>query len=527
MIVSARHKALLLRLKTPEKLEGLKYRTVRLRGKTFYVVPFTIKTVQHLRKEGLAPPNPIQYYYEWSRNPLSVPKPFHAQIVTAGFLVENHRAFVLNGLGSGKSLASLWAYDYLRSIGRAEKLLVVCPLSTVELTWADAIFEHFPHLDAVVLHASSKAQRVKLLQQKADVYIVNHHGVELLKDELNKRFDIDTVIVDEVSQCARNSQTKMWKALNAVVNAPQMTRTAWGMTATPIPNSPTDVYGQSRLIVPGRVPPYFSKFRDAVMYQRGPYLWLPRDNALETAHDALKPAIRFSREECVDLPPTTYIDVQATLSKDQAKAYRDMLKSLAAQVEAGEITAANEAVKLGKLVQIASGCAYGEDGAELVLPSPDRLAQLEQLVQDSHTKTIVFAPFVSVVKMLHKHLLSQGFTAEMIYGDVSKNQRSDIFHAFQRGTDPQVLVAQPSAMSHGLTLTASSTIVWYAPITSADTYGQANGRITRPGQKHNTLIAHIGATDEEWKIYNRLKRKEKVQNILLDRIRDEKVLTPR
>ena len=522
MIVIPHKRVLLLRVRDPAPVRVLipTCKDITIRGKKFLAVPFTLKNMRRLRTLQIASPSPVKYFYEWPRNKYAIAAPFHAQVETASFLSLHYRAFVLNGLGSGKSLASLWAYDYLRSRGKANKLLVVCPLSTVDLTWADTIYEHLPHLDVVVLHASNKAQRRKLLAMSADIYVVNHHGVGLLEDDLNKRPDIDIVIVDEIAQCARNAQTKMWKALNRVVNAPGINRTSWGLTATPIPNSPVDAYGQAKLLVPDNVPRRFTQFRDQVMRQQGPFLWLPRPNALEVAHAALSPSIRFSREECVDLPPTTYTDIVAALSVEQTKAYKEMLRKLAAELEAGEITAANEAVKLGKLVQIAAGCAYDSRGNEIRLPCSDRLAQMEQLVQDSHSKTIVFAPFVSVVKMLHQHLTNAGYSAEMIYGDVSKTKRQEVFHAFQRGEHPQVLVAQPSAMSHGLTLTASSTIIWYAPITSADTYAQANGRITRPGQKFNTLIAHISATDEERRIYARLRKKERMQGVLLEQIKN-------
>ena len=78
----------------------------------------------------------------------------------------------------------------------------------------------------------------------------------------------------------------------------------------------------------------------------------------------------------------------------------------------------------------------------------------------------------------------------MIYGEVPRFVRDRILGNFQELTHPRVLIAQPATMSDGLTLTAATVIVWYAPITSAETY-EANGRGTRPGQQHNQLIMHI------------------------------------
>jgi SNF2 family DNA or RNA helicase len=71
-------------------------------------------------------------------------------------------------------------------------------------------------------------------------------------------------------------------------------------------------------------------------------------------------------------------------------------------------------------------------------------------------------------------------------------------------------------MSHGLTLTAANTIVWFAPINSNDIYQQANARIERPGQKLNTLVVHIEGSDLERKMYSRLMNKGAAQGALLD-----------
>ncbi|MBS3785162.1 MAG: SWF/SNF helicase family protein, partial [Anaerolineae bacterium] len=248
-------------------------------------------------------------------------------------------------------------------------------------------------------------------------------------------------------------------------------------------------------------------------------LWLPRKDAMDTVYDTLKPAIRYAREECVDLPPTTFVEHHADLSAKQAKSYGTMLKTLKAEVNEGEVTAANEAVKLGKLVQIACGVVYDSHNQiphELGAPSREDLAC--DLVRGAAGKAIVFVPFVAVIQRVATVLQNAGFSVGIVHGGVSSRERNDIFQRFQRTNDLDVIVAQPAAMSHGLTLTAASTIVWYAPITSSDTYEQANARITRPGQAHNTLIANISGTPEERRIYDRLKKRQKVQNILLDKV---------
>ena len=84
------------------------------------------------------------------------------------------------------------------------------------------------------------------------------------------------------------------------------------------------------------------------------------------------------------------------------------------------------------------------------------------------------------------------------------NKRSSIVKDFQETDNVRVLVIQPQAAAHGLTLTAANTIVWYAPMASVETYLQANARINRPGQKNPMTIVHIRGSEVESRLYTML-----------------------
>ena len=297
----------------------------------------------------------------------------------------NKRAFNLSELGTGKSLASLWAYDYLRSIGQLNKALVISPLSTLERTWADEIFQHFPHLTCSVLYGS-REKRIKLLNTDADVYIINHDGVKIIEPHLKDRTDIDLVILDEIAQAARNAGTDRWKTINRVVNRHKEPRACWGMSGTPTPNGPTDAWAQCRLIVPEKVPPYFNRFKGQVMKQLSQFQWIPKPEATDIVHSVMQPSVRFTRDECVDLPPLLYETRQVPLTKEQNKAYKEMVSRLRAEAEEGEITAVNEAVKMGKLVQIACGVVYANDGTEVTIPSSPRIEETRNIINQARAK---------------------------------------------------------------------------------------------------------------------------------------------
>ena len=117
--------------------------------------------------------------------------------------------------------------------------------------------------------------------------------------------------------------------------------------------------------------------------------------------------------------------------------------------------------------------------------------------------------------------LSKTWDVAVVNGEVSSSKRNTIFHNFQNEKNPHVLIAHPATMAHGLTLTAASTVVWYGPVTSNEQYIQANGRIERIGKKHVSNVIHIESTDLEYKMYERLKNKQKLQGLLLDLIQKE------
>lgn len=531
MIVIAQKRVILLRPRDPHRITAIipTAKVIQWRGDAqFVAVPHKVEETRVLRNLGYNAPSPIRYYYSYPGRF----RPFQAQRETAEFLTLQGNAFVLNDLGTGKTLAALWAYDYLRAEGLAHRALIISSLSTLERTWGDELFGNFSHLSFHVLHGT-RERRMKLLEREVDIYIINHDGIKTsgFIEAMATRPDIDTIVVDEIAQAGRNAGADRWKMLNRLCNK-QTPRRIWGMTGKPTPNAPTDAWAQCKLINPSAVPPYFNRFKDTVMRQVGPFTWLPRENAVEIVHSVMQPSIRFTREQCVDLPPCIYQTRQVEMTSEQKKAYKDMVNTLRAEVEAGEVLAVNEAVKVGKLLQIACGVAYGPRGELVDLPSVPRIDAVKEIIEEAEGKVIVFVPFVGVIEKVAREIaewldpleaqrkeLDPDYEYEavgIIHGGTSKHRRDEVFRAFQQSATPNVLIAQPAAMSHGLTLTEASTIVWFGAITSNETYEQANGRITRPGQRNTQFIIHLEGCAAERKQFQRLKDKQSMQNLLLE-----------
>ena len=474
-----------------------------VKGIAFGLVPHKFEEVRLLRNIGYSVPAPVASQYAWAGA-----KPFDSQRTTAEMLTMCKRAYVLSSMGTGKTLASLFAADYLIKTGVVSKVLVVAPLSTLSPTWMNEIFLRFRHRKAVVLHGT-RARRLRRLAEDADFYIINHDGIATIFDELQARRDINLIILDELA-VFRDASTDRWKRTRLLLEG---RRFVWGMTGAPIPNAPTDAYGQIKLLHPHRVRS-FRQFQSDTMIQRSQYMWTPKRNASEYVHDLMQPSVRFKLSDCVDIPETTYSTRDVVLSKQQTKFYDALMDKLAIEYKGHQVTAVNEGVKLSKLLQIAGGWVYTAEKKVLDLSPTSRMRELELVVEQSENKVIVFAPYLSACNQLHK-FLSKRWDVALITSGTSKPKRDIIFREFQMLKQPHVIVAHPGTMSHGLTLTAATTIVWYLPSPSLDTYIQANARIPRPGQKFKTNIVHLCGTPIEKKVYSRLQSRQRLQGVLL------------
>lgn len=518
MLVVEKAKALALKLNNPNRVLDTipTAKHISVRGTDLVVLPHRLDEVRVLNNMGIKAPSPILHYYDWPGRFT----PFDHQKQTAAFLTTNKRGLVLNDIGTGKTQSALWAADYLIKTKQVKKVLIMSPLSTLERVWGDAIFLGFPERRFVVLHGTAERRR-KLMQQDADFYIINHDGFSIIADDAHGEFDL--VIVDEAA-VLRNPGTQRFKQFRKWLGSNPETR-LWLMTGTPTPNDPTDAWALAKLVDSPNCTSTFTAFRDQVMMKLGQWKYVPRPEAINTVSHVLQPSVRFTRDECFDLPETIIQTRQVDLTPEQNKYYKTMLKELVvevakAKVSGGTISAVNEAVKVQKLVQIACGVAYGDDGQNIELDASPRVKLVKELIEEAGEKVIVFVPLTGTLHMLEREL-SKHWSVGVVNGQVSSSKRDVIFKDFQDSRDPHVLIAHPGTMAHGLTLTTASTIIWYGPVNSNETYVQANGRIERIGKNKVSNLIHIESTALEHKMYDRLKGKQSMQGLLLDLIQEQ------
>ena len=424
--------------------------------------------------------------------------PFEHQKVTAEFLVSKRKAFCFNEQGTGKTASVIWAVDYLMKLGVVNRVLVICPLSIMKSAWQTDLFKFAIHRTVSIAYGSAEKRR-EIIKGMAEFVIINFDGVNIVKKEILAG-GFDLIVVDEAS-AYKNAQTDRWKTLRDLT---KVIKGLWMLTGTPAAQAPTDAYGLAKLVNPKGIPMFFGQFRDMVMNKVSMYRWAPKNNAEQIVFNALQPAIRFEKKDCLDLPPVTFVEREAPMTPQQQKYYIKLKKQMLIEAAGEEVSAVNAAVQISKLLQIAGGAVYSDSKEVIEFDVKHRLNVVQEVIEEASHKVLVFVPFTHTIELLEKHLTAANITCEVIDGSVSVNKRAEIVKHFQEKPDPRVLIIQPQTASHGLTLTAADTIIWYAPCSSVETYLQANARIDRPGQKYNMTIVHIKGSPVESRMYKLL-----------------------
>lgn len=468
-------------------------------GEKLLAMPYGVEESIVLKNLGFSVPAPILHYYDWPARFA----PMDHQKETAAFLTMHRRCLCLNAPGTGKSISSIWAADFLLTEGIARKVLIIAPLSTLKVVWGRELRHHLPHRSFEIIDGSrTKAKRLELLEKPGLQYVIMNHDCFTNMREHLAGFDV--VIYDEAT-ALKTPGSLRFKVFYKW--AQQHQPWLWLLTGTPISQSPSDAWTLARLVDSPSVPKSFTTFKDLVMQKVTQFRWAPRPDALETCRRVLQPSIRFSLDECKDLPQTNFVGRKTELTPVQVKAFKEMKEDACVAFANGEVTAANSAILLSKLLQIVCGVAYADTGPVLVDAS-HRYQSLTELVDEVGDKVIVFVPLKGVQNWLKEKLVADGYDVALVNGDTSKADRDQIFNDFQHTDSIKILLAHPKVASHGLTLTRSKDIIWYAPIYSLESYEQANARIRRLSTTGKTTVWHIWATTFEQELYRRLRMKQ-------------------
>jgi SNF2 family DNA or RNA helicase len=502
------NRAVLLKVRNPDRITTVipKSRVIQtFNGHSDVLVNWGLEEAIVLKNLRIPIPSPINASYKWP----GLFKPFDHQRETSSFLTLHRRAFCFNEQGTGKTASVIWAADYLMTLNRIKRVLVICPLSIMDSAWRNDLFKFSMHRKVDVAYGKPE-KRKEIIKSGAEFVIINYDGVEIVADAVAQG-GFDLIVIDEAN-AYKNPQTRRWKVLSKLVTPDTW---LWMLTGTPASQSPTDAYGIAKLVNPDGVPRFFGGFRDQVMNKVTQFKWVPKPDADNVVHKALQPAIRFTKAQCLDLPDMTYVTRDVPLTAQQTKYYELLRKQLIVQAAGEEITTVNAAANLNKLLQLSSGAVYSDTGEVIHFDASNRLAVLREVIEESSHKVLVFVPYRHAIELVAEDLKKHGYATAIINGAVPATKRSEIFDRFQTKNDLQVLVIQPQAASHGVTLHAANTIVYWSPVMSVETYLQCNARVHRAGQKNPTTVVHLQGSGVERRMYTMLNSKVDIHHKII------------
>lgn len=417
-------------------------------------------------------------------------------------------------MGLGKTVSTLTAVDQLLyDYFEVQKVLVIAPLRVAQKTWPDEIrkWDHLKHLKISRVLGSEK-QRLAALQVKADIWVINRENVEWLVDLYGKEWPFDMVVIDELSSF-KSSKAKRFRALRKV--RPCIKRIV-GLTGTPAPNGLIDLWPQVYLLDQGErlgktVTGYRSRYFEPGKRNRTViFSWDPKPGAEEAIYSKLEDlCVSMSAEDWLQMPEKIDREVMVQIPEAARVQYDRLERDLLLPFAGGDITADTMAILSNKLLQMANGAVYDENGATREIHRA-KLEALDDILEAANGQPVlVFYNYQHDRDRVLKHIP----TARVLdtEDDIEKWNERKI----------PVMLAHPASAGHGLNLQAGGNIiVWFGLTWSLELYQQANARLYRQGQDKSVIIHHLVAEETiDRDVMQALAGKDVSQKALLEAVK--------
>ena len=281
------------------------------------------------------------------------------------------------------------------------------------------------------------------------------------------------------------------------------------LTGTPVEQGPLDLYAQIQFLSPeiwphGSWTAFKHDFAIEQLCSSGThkYTKIVGYRNIDKLQSLIKDhTIQIKKKDCLDLPDKIYESFPVTLTKEQQDHYNSLKSMALTMLSDGKmLTATNSLTILLRLQQIVCGHLATDDGTLTELPT-NRIAALEQIIEGTDSKIIIWAHFKADIRRICKILEEKyGLWSTVNYfGETSSDMRSEAIHRFQEDCTCRFFVANEAA-SRGLTLTASDTVVYFSNNTKLGYRLQSEDRNHRIGQKNNVVyhdLVAYGTVDEK------------------------------
>jgi SNF2 family DNA or RNA helicase len=481
--------------------------------------------------------------------------PFEHQVVMATVADELDGVAFVCEMGTGKTRAAVEVMHAKLNRGELDAVLVTCPKGVMG-TWEREV-RMWTGRTTVRLDGTVRARRailealnpLALRPGTPRIYILNFEALHDLKETiiaLARRLKLGFV-PDECHRI-KNPQAQVTVAAMEIAQ-----RVPWRLIlgGTPVSNSALDVWSQWYVIDFGTT--FGANY---VQFRREFFDENPYTNVVTAHREALneiglrlrRRGLRYTKAECLNLPPKLYESREVEMAPDQRRAYEELEANLVAWLRAGapvgEITrfmpadadedigpdwrqlnvgdkyatAANQLVAILRLTQITSGFVNTEDGSTHEFRTNPKLDALVEVIDANidQQQIIVWARYshdISQIMLHFRHL-----NPVRIDGSVTGRQRDEAERKFQAG-ESRLLVGNPAAGGVGLNLQAASLAIYYSQDYSLINRAQSEDRCHRSGSERHNRVTYIdmlcrGTIDET--IRQALIEKKRVADVVVD-----------
>lgn len=422
---------------------------------------------------------------------------------------------LLLDMGMGKTAITLTAieeliYDYFS----VRKVLVIAPLRPALETWPAEIekWDHTKHMTYSVV-IGTKQERLNALTREADIYIINRENVQWLVEHYRKKWPFDMVVIDELSSFKSN-KAQRFRALRKV--RPYITRMV-GLTGTPSPNGLLDLWPQMFLLDEGKaLGRTLTSYRDKYFLpdkrnQQMIFSWKPRPDAEKEIYEKLSDfCVSMKTADYLQLPERLDVRHEIETTKETLEIYQKLERDMLLPYDSGDIDAGSAAILVNKLLQVAGGAAYNENGDVHILHD-EKLNALDSLIEEANGQPVL-------IFYAYRHERDRIKERHPEAVDVKD---SSAVKEWNEGNVP-ILLAHPASAGHGLNLQFGGHImIWYGLPCSLELYQQANKRVHRMGQKETVLIHHLlmKNTADTWVLDQVLTSKAERQDALIEALK--------
>ena len=439
--------------------------------------------------------------------------PFDYQLDGIKYGLTHDRWLLLDAPGLGKTLQIIYIAEKLKEQGKIKHCLIICGVNTLKTNWKKEIQIHSKETCKILGERVTKTgktvfggikDRLNDLDNFIEEFFIitnieSLRNSDIIKSIQKGKNDIDMIVLDE-AHCCKNPTATQTKNFLKLKNA----KYKIAATGTLLTNSPLDAYVPLKWI--NEIKCNYTNFKYYFVKYGGYF----NHDIIGYRHiDVLKNILSVCSlrrtKDLLNLPPKIIIDEIVDMNDEQQKFYNDIVNGIVNNID--KVNMSNNSI-LSNLIRLrqATACPSILTSENISSSKIDRCKDLVEQIISNNEKVVVFSTFKETLNVLKDKLNIKNTL--ICTGDISDAEISNNIDKFQTNSNYKIMLATWSKMGTGITLTASSNVIFIdTPYTNAGVQ-QAIDRCYRIGTKKSLIVYFLYCKDTV---------DEKIRDIVIDK----------